>query len=239
VLSFLKIITFAFFSNPKLFFLRVLGNKRYEEIDPYEIFNLEPNLRVIIEAGAFNGLDTKKFSELYPNSSIFALEPNPVMFSKLNLLRSPSVNILQNALVVSSLTGQSVSFKYSEMSPSSSLLDPVDRFFIPSIALDKEVNVEGISLKDLYENYNLTSLDLIWLDLQGYEMQIIEDLFRNCHFLIKKVKLIQLEVSRVPLYKDSASFSEIHKLMKDFGFIDIIKRIPLNSGNVLYLNNSI
>ena len=46
---------------------------------------LLPNNPIVVEAGAFNGADTKEISQFWPQGTIHAFEPVPEIFTKLPL----------------------------------------------------------------------------------------------------------------------------------------------------------
>src|SRR5579862_3202772 len=143
---------------------------------------LLPTNPLIIEAGAFNGSDTRCFVKQWPASTIHAFEPVLSIFEQLveNTRHFPNVTCHQLALGTSNgFATLHIAEKHSKPgipSQASSLLVPNLPATSPRIHFPTSIQVPTITLDDWLEK-NLPAfcnIDLLWLDLQGMELAILQ-----------------------------------------------------------------
>ena len=78
----------------------------------------------------------------------------------------------------------------------------------------KEIIVNGIRL-DTFININkIKNIDLLCIDLQGYELNAIKSLGNNLY----KVKYIITECSIVSTYTNGTTFNELNKYLNNYNF---------------------
>ena len=79
--------------------------------------------------------------------------------------------------------------------------------------------VEAISLDQFDESYNNPDNILLWMDIEGYELQALTSGIKLLNS--KRVKLINLEVRNNKLSENSCNFNEIHEFLtnQNFDFI--------------------
>ena len=71
------------------------------------------------------------------------------------------------------------------------------------------------SLNVLMSQYQINRQNLMLkIDVQGYEMNVLN----SCYNKLSLFKLVQLELSLQPLYKDQILYDKILNFMKDIGF---------------------
>ncbi len=229
----------SIFTSPKEFLKRIFGRYEIVEIEFEKFSKLLKSPAVIIEAGAFDGRDSIELARVFPGSKIFSLEPNQPMFYKLKSKTESYKNIvaINKCLVKQDFSGISIPFYCDEESPSSSLLKPKNNWILPKVSLNQQLDVEGVSLSSILHEYNLSKVDLLFLDLQGFEYQILEDFFLKNDSRI--IKFIYSEVTILPQYENAVNVRIFNKMLKNYGFVPLIKRIPLISGNILYRNTRI
>ena len=80
-------------------------------------------------------------------------------------------------------------------------------------------DVSSISIHELIKKYDIKSLDLLMIDTEGYELNVLKGLSKNS----KKVKLIYFEHHYDDMIIKDYKFSDIHKFLKNRGFIMIKK----------------
>lgn len=216
--------------------MKALRGQHPSDIDFEYIANfVETNNPVIVEAGAFNGDDTYRFLQRWPTSRIVALEPIPALYEKLNARFSGLSNIvlLQSALVgsreghVEIWTNQNG----NDHSASSILQPDSVKDVYPDLDFEKLIEVDALSLDALIESQQLETIDLLWLDLQGAELDVMRGSVKS----LSIVNLIHLEVNRRAFYKSGATFSEVDDFLDSAGFELLKLRMPFLSGNALYL----
>jgi hypothetical protein len=118
---------------------------------------------------------------------------------------------------------------------SSSLLKPTNHLEIfPDINFLNSVNVETITLRKVIEDLGINEIDLLWLDLQGFELKVLAADLK----VLTKVRFIHLEAHLVELYDGAPLINEVITFMNKNNFKCIKKRIPFVSGNMIFKNNN-
>ena len=87
-----------------------------------------------------------------------------------------------------------------------------------------------MTLDDWYQISELQTIDLLWLDVQGAEL----DVLRAGRIALRNTRVCHLEVSRKSLYLNGATFRDIKSFMKQMGFKAVAVRIPVRSGNAIF-----
>jgi FkbM family methyltransferase len=121
---------------------------------------------VMIDVGAHHGYASKPF--LKKNWKIFAFEPDPnnrkILKSQFN--KQPNISIFKNA--VSDVTGDNVPFYASDESTGISGLSAFREDH-------KEIcHVRTIILKDFCEKHQITNIDFLKIDTEGYDLMVLK-----------------------------------------------------------------
>lgn len=205
------------------------------------IVSLLPSNPLIVEAGAFNGSDTRCFVKQWPESTIHAFEPVPSIFEQLveNTRLFPNVTCHQLALSNSNGTALlHIAEKHSKPgipSQASSLLVPNPETTSPRIHFPTSIQVPTITLDSWAEQNQITHLDLLWLDLQGLELAVSQAALHT----LKKTHVIVLEAATIQRYEGQPLADEIIAWMHVNGFKAIARDfdgIDLKFGNVVFRN---
>lgn len=206
-----------------------------------QISEFLPDNPVIIEAGADTGVHTELMSSVWPNSTIYAFEPVPAQYQKLqNRFRGRESQIKVFPFALGSLSEKKNFYVSGQTgatgTQSSSLLAPqqatVEYDFVP-FHQENEIEVEVITLDDFFREHapEVTQVDFMWLDLQGYESEAISGAMN----MIKAVSAIHLEVSQIELYDGQPLYPEIKDQLRGLGFGARIEAIFRVGGNVLFV----
>ncbi len=213
------------------------NEKDYSKISFSLISKYIQDARLIVEAGAADGVDTMRFSLEYPNSRVVALEPVNEQFTYLKKKFADFKNVEVYNLALSNHSG--ITQMYLGKSDghlgglgSSSLLPPdLHRSYFPQIEFSEIQQVKTVTLEELLMTES--QVDLLWLDIQGKELEVLscsKETFRL------KVKVIHLEISRVSLYVGMPSEKEIRQFLEGAGFKCVEDRVGAIAGNALYIN---
>lgn len=217
--------------------LRGLFGRPISDFSKKEIYKLLPTGAVIIEAGCADGSDTLQFSDRFPDSRILALEPLPELYEVAKLRFASHPNIVLYKLALSPDSAQTkilYAGPIDKVHQSASLLMPTSHSeYYPSIVFEREIDVKTISLSDLIEMNQVKYVDLLWLDLQGLELSILESVGNQ---VLERIGVVHTEVSRFPLYDGAPSYKEVIKYMIDNGFELVKIRMPLTTGNAIFVN---
>jgi FkbM family methyltransferase len=195
---------------------------------------------VIVEAGAADGVDTENFCRLFPKARIFAIEPVPAQFDYLIKKFANCENIELFNLAFSSKSGWSKliigkgSGDLGGMGSSSLMKPKHHEKIFPDVTFSQaSFDVETIPLQNFIEKIGVPIVDLLWLDIQGKELEVLTS---SKGILQQTVKSIHLEVSRLELYEGAPTPREIHTFLKGLGFIRAIDRVGAIAGNAFYYN---
>ena len=117
---------------------------------------------------------------------------------------------------------------------SSSLMEPTKHMkYFPEISFARKQEVQLITLVDFAKSFGISFVDLLWLDLQGKELDVLNG---SSEFLRENVLLLHLELSRVQFYDGMPTIRDVRKFLRKSGFVILIDRVGAISGNSLYIN---
>lgn len=191
---------------------------------------------VVIEAGAFDGKDTRAFAEYWPGGTIFAFEPLPLLAQRVrdNTAHLSNVVLVEAALGVDDAPFVDLhTFEGEEdIHASSSILKPGAHLNLaPEVKFERVVRVPALTLDSWYESVGLPPIDLMWLDLQGVELRVLQKGLKA----LSNTRVIHIEVSRKPLYEGGARYREVKSFLEGNGFALKSVRMPVRSGNAIFL----
>lgn len=225
--------------SPHLF-IRYLRGKDPSEIELSRVArHVTSQSPVVVEAGAYNGVDTENFAKLWPTGNVYAFEPIPNLFSQIiqRVKKYPNVTVFPEALIGETKNTVEIHTYEDSSKPhgSSSILEPtLHKTVSPSVTFGRTISVPAVTLDNWVTQNNIQTIDLLWLDLQGAELTVLG----QGEKALQMTKVCHIEVSRQPLYAGAATFDKVHSLMCSFGFRLALKRIPVISGNALYVKES-
>lgn len=216
--------------------LRFLRGKIPSEYEMAEVASwVESPHPVVLEAGAFDGRDTLAFAERWPQGTIHAFEPLPSLATRVRETTSGCTNVCVHELALAADTSPTVdlyTFDDEENAHgSSSMLKPGDHLVVaPEIEFRRRISVRAITLDVWHESVGFPTIDLLWLDLQGAELRVLN----RGKAVLAATRVIHIEVSRKPLYEGGATFSEVKATLTRAGFRLVSSRIPVRSGNAIF-----
>lgn len=202
-----------------------------------EIAKYLPRNPIIVEAGAHIGIDTLQMNKEWPKGRIFAFEPVPNLFEKLiaNTKRISNINCFNLAL------GKETSFATMHISSgvsdaSSSLLSPQEHLLEhPDVKFETTIDVNVTTLDSWAAQHNIYKIDFLWLDLQGYEMYVLEASPR----ILSSVTAIYTEVSLKQVYEHVPLYPEYRSWLENQGFYVEREELPWpDMGNVLFVRTN-
>lgn len=185
-------------------------------------------IKIILELGSRDLIDAIKLQKYY-NCKVYAFECNPdclnickVNYHKLDNISKKSINLIESAI---SLDNGHVKFypfdleKYNNMGASSMLkIDFTKRnkwdpdYNRPNP--QKEIVVPSIRLDTFITNIKINNIDLLCIDLQGYELNALLSLGDE----IKNVKYIITETCINSTYDNGSTFNELYDYLKKYNF---------------------
>jgi FkbM family methyltransferase len=198
--------------------------------DPIFTSQIESSkIQTIFEIGSRDLRDARKLFQMYSPCQIYSFECNPdcladchVTQSQFNETERASIHLVEKAV---SLTNESVSFypfdltKFDNKGASSMLVidfsmrnkDDIDyRRPCPQTI----INVPGTRVDTFMTEQNISNVDLICMDLQGYELSALKSFGEK----LRDVKYIITETCIQCTYIGGATFKEKEEYLKTFGF---------------------
>lgn len=204
------------------------------------IINNLPEKSIIIEAGACEGFDTLFFCNNFPFGQIYSFEPINSLYEQTRIRVSDKNNVNLYNLALSDKTGSKkmhVSDRFGQIWGSSSLLNPKEHLkHNPDITFNTEIDVDMINLDDFILDKNLTKIDLMWLDMQGYEPVVL----MSSPISLSMTKYLYTEVSVVENYDGMILYPEFKYFLELNGFEAIYEGLEwVDGGNVLFENKKL
>ena len=171
---------------------------------------------IILEAGAHMGFDTIGLSKLWTNAHILAVEPVPSVFADLNLRVGNLKNVSTHQIALGEKDDKVTMFVSSGSSTaSSSILPPTLHLeMFPSVSFDKQIDVPLRRLDNLLAELKMTHIDLMWLDMQGYEPQALDGAGK----LLSDVSVIYTELCKKELYAGMMKQDDLIRFLEQKGF---------------------
>lgn len=205
--------------------------------------NYIPENPIIVEAGAFNGTDTKKLHQCWPWASIHAFEPVPDIFAILEQNTS-SISAIRRYNVALSDSVGFATFHLSENPaapekpfPAGSLRAPQERIHWSDAQYKKTIEVPTTTLDAWAVEHEIDHIDFLWLDLQGHALTVLQAATQ----ILSKTTIVYTEVEFIKAYKDQALYDEVRTWLENNGFTMIAKDFTEQEswffGNILFVRN--
>lgn len=196
---------------------------------------------IIVEAGAFTGSDTFKFAQIWPTAQIHAFEPVPILYEQLVARVHHLPTIACYPLALGAINGKipfHVMHKKSNPhtpSQAGSLHKPIAlETAHTKMRYEGTIMVNITTLDTWAQKYNISHIDLLWLDLQGHEKTVLE----HALTILPHIRFIYTEVNFVARYEQQPMYSDIKQWLELHGFTEIARDFTSiegkNFGNCLF-----
>ena len=222
----LRVIDFFYKKKIILFFKESLGD----------------NLNVLIDVGAHKGETIHEFISNFKIKNIYSFEASPKTFLHLQVkLKKIRKKFNQTNIEIFNFGAGNANKKniFYELSDSnSSTFNIIDRnssyykrknkilsfFLIKSKSITQETTVTQIKLGEFIRNKNITFIDILKIDTEGYEFEVLKGLGLE----ISRIKFIYFEHHYDNMLKKNYKYSDIHDYLKINGFHKVFKiKMPL------------
>ena len=209
----LNLIRKALFASLDRLGLDLRRKKLHEQADdPYQAISIlldKEKTRNIIDAGASIGETSLKLAEMFPLSTVHAIEPYPPFHSKLEKLATENKRILAKRIALSDENGYGV-LKINKSEGTNSLLRSNDNgkeIYGDLLTSTGEIDVKTQIIDDFLKENSIEQVDLLKLDLQGSELQALTGASRALRE--GKIKCILCEIMFQPHYESQPPASAI------------------------------
>ncbi len=186
-----------------------------------------PNNPVIVEAGAFDGKDTLRLVQQWPHATIHAFEPVPDIFEQLKKNTEHLNNVHRYPLALSNTTGTATFYvsekpnKPGKPTQAGALHKPKERLKHSPIEFPHTIDVPTITLDDWATQNNIDHVDMLWLDMQGYELPVMQ----AAPNILKTVNVIFTEVAFIEAYENQPQYKDVRGWLENNGFTMIRQRL--------------
>lgn len=203
------------------------------------IFTIDKNYKpnVILDIGSRDLGQTLEFNTVFPESKIYAFEPNPEQVKICQSLSIGHDNIYVEPMAISDENGILDFYVTHGNVGASSLLEPINVPFATTQAYSK-IGVPVIRLDDWMNKHNISFVDVMWLDTQGVELKALKSMGEK----LRNVKFIHCEAAQEAYYKGHLLKSELEEFLTNMGFEIIFCQPswhPFGEGDIIATNKNI
>lgn len=214
------VITGSLFAEANPYELQFEG--RFEELYKSDRFALieriiEPD-DVILEAGAFDGTDTISLSRMVPDGEVISFEPNPPRYLELVEHAKGLGNVRTFPYALGEKNGM-ISFYVCYGAQNDPAYEGASSALPPSESM--EINYQGPRIKvpcyvldDWCRDNNQSKIDFMWLDLEGFELQVL----KSSPQILSTVKAMYVETNFYEFRKGMTQYKTLYKFLKKKGF---------------------
>lgn len=179
-----------------------------------------PSDPIVFEAGANNGVDSVKLAEQWPLGKIISFEPIPNQFASYQQRAAAYDNMYGYNLAVGEYNGTAKFYvcwgtggKDPKYEGASSLLKPSEGMKIHYMG--PEIEVPCVVLDDWCRENNVDHIDFMWLDLEGFELQLL----KSSPNILKTVKVIFTETNSFRFREGTTLYPMLKSFLKSQGFV--------------------
>lgn len=181
----------------------------------------------ILEIGANDGAHTIWFKQLLPNATIHCFEPDARARKRFRDRTHGIDNVYLHEIAIGDRTGSAMFHpsdsrsdgdKSLDWHASGSLRTPTGHLQLhPDIQFQDPIAVPCMRLDDWCERNGVGTIDLLWMDVQGAEM----DVFSGASESLKRIKYLYTEYAIAELYAGQPSLMSMLRVLK--GFVPVVR----------------
>ena len=174
---------------------------------------------LIFDVGANVGEVTGEYRRLFPNAIIYAFEPFPESFRRLQATFASDRRVHPHQLGFAARAG-TVPFNVNSDAVTNSLLmtDAVGSSFWGINILDtiQQIEVEIVTVDAFCQTNDIKHIDILKIDTQGAERLVLEGSGRM--LFEKRISCVYTEILLVPTYQGQGKFHEILGLLDSYSY---------------------
>lgn len=171
---------------------------------------------IFVDGGAHDGQVARTFLDHYANLEVHAFEPNSDLLPALAANLAQSAGKVHQAAIGAMCGHMPIHINKSPMTSSLLPRSDIGKHYFDAVTQPKETRVVPIVTLDAWcEQERIERVDILKLDLQGYELEAL----RGARKLLSRgVPCVFTEINFIPLYEGSALFSDIDVFMRRSGY---------------------
>lgn len=203
------------------YFIVYLFSNNLNEFKLYKTLNKSKNITVV-DIGSNQGFFLKKINKIFKNNNkiFYSIEPNKQLLEKQNI---KNVEIKKFPIAISEINGY-IDFYQKEISSHSSLFQTNFTQELGEIKVNKKT-VPCKTIDKFLIDENIKTIDVLKIDIEGYESKIIDDFYKASHFC--NVNFVKIEI----LFRDELNNFD------DNNWIKILTTMQLANFQLVGMNN--
>lgn len=180
---------------------------------------LPSNFQTIVDVGTNTGNEIQYFKDYWPNARIITIEPNPIPFEELK-----KINGIEHYKLALGYRNGYFPFYPSLYrngklhTGSGSLRRPKDHLQEnPDVKFGESFLVETLTMDSFCKKYGISSIDFLWMDVQGCEGDIVE----NSLIIKNNTNFIYTESYHNEMYEGQKIRHELLNILNNFSVVDL------------------
>lgn len=198
-------------------FKRSTGLYLPEDEMPLLVYRLcDKTIPLVVDGGAHKGDFVHAIRRESPSARFICFEPTPALVSDLRVMFRDDTNVTVVAIALGDSDG-TAKFHLNSAPSTNSLLASADQTtgdLSALITTQTMVDVEVATMDAALARLNQTAVDIIKLDLQGYDFRALLGATQT----LKHAAVVVVEVWFAPIYEGAADYLQVCNLMNDRGF---------------------
>lgn len=203
---------------------------------------------VIFDVGANDGQSARRFLKGFRTAKIVCFEPFSDAYQRLQQLAAPHSRITTVRAACGAEPGRASLFRFG-LDQTNSLLpkaEGADSYLADPDYMAERGNeqVDVISVDAYCETHNITSIDLLKIDTQGYEIEVLKGARQMLSS--NAIRFVYAEVCFVPYYVNQPLFQDVYEYLfaRGFRLVGLYETGYLThfyqvGGNALFVHHSI
>jgi|688.fasta_scaffold24409_11 FkbM family methyltransferase len=165
---------------------------------------VDKEIKNVMEIGSLNGNDSLLFKNHYPDANVFCIEGLPDNF---NQYLKDLTNITPINAVIADYDG-TIQYHYKNINGIHGILDRGQEYG------SKVLELQCYTIKTICENYNIDSIDLVKIDVEGATYEILDSMGD----MIKTIKIMHIETESYPFFKNQKQHDVVSDYLTKKGF---------------------
>ena len=205
-------------ADPYVFHFEGLFQEFFQENRYALIAKIIKPTDVILEAGAFDGADTVGLAEMVPRGKVISFEPNPPRYAELVERTKNLPNVFTSPAALGEKNG-AITFYVCYGLQNDPIYEGASSVLPPSESQKlnyqgPKIEVPSVVLDDWCRKNQQSNIDFMWLDLEGYELQVL----RSSPRILRTVKAIYTETNFYEFRKGMTMYQELRNFLESNGF---------------------
>jgi FkbM family methyltransferase len=193
------------------------------------------DVKVILDIGSRDGLQSLEFNRWFPNAKVYAFEPIKSSYDFVKNITKDIDNIEAFPYAANSHNGTTKFYEVFNGNVGASSLLKTTNHHRARMWQQKEVEVQCVVMSDFLKTKDIDKVDLIWMDVQGAEEIVINSLGEYMNTTLA----IATEVGVADLYENSTNKEKLDNILTNFICVDEESVGRGTELNVIYLNKNL